>query len=160
MKHIPIIVGTALTSLLLGCSSTPVAVAPVGPNPASLVNPGKNGQLEVFSALAGHTEGNNPTWFQHTDYTIYNQHGVVVKHVDNTVGYYASSPRLISLPPGKYLVKAEAKDYPSVLVPVVIDPGRITKVHLDDAWQPAQPGKVACVRLPAGNPVGWSTDAR
>ncbi|HEX4348942.1 MAG TPA: hypothetical protein VH251_01075, partial [Verrucomicrobiae bacterium] len=142
-------------SLLVGCS-TPVAVGPVGPNPYALENSTKNGQLEVFSALTPRTEGDDPTWYQHTDYTVYNQRGDAVKHVNNTVGHYATEPRLIDLPPGQYLVKAEAKDYPSVTVPVVIDPGRMTKVHLDGTWRPADNRKTAFVRLPAGNPVGWS----
>ncbi len=158
MKRSPILIGMALASGLLGCATTPVAVAPVGPNPSGPKDPGRNGQLEVFSALAGRTEGNNPTWFQHTDYSIYNLRGKPMKHVDNTVGYYASAPRLISLPPGKYFVRAEARDYLSVAVPVVIQPGQITKVHLDDAWQPPDVRKTAFVRLPAGNPVGWSAD--
>jgi hypothetical protein len=159
MKYMPTIAGMTLMSLLLGCS-TPVTVGPVGPNPAALENPAKKGQLEVFSALTPRTEGNNPTWYQHTDYTIYNLHGRTVKHVNNTIGYYSSEPRLINLPPGKYLVKAEAEDYPSVTVPVIIDSGRITKVHLDDAWRPADDRKTAFITLPAGNPVGWSTNAK
>ena len=159
MKHVFTLAGIALTSLLLGCS-TPVAVGPVGPNPAALENPARNGRLEVFSALAPRTEGNNPTWYQHTDYTVYSQQGKVVKRVDNADGYYSSEPRLVSLPPGKYLVKAEAKDYLSVAVPVVIDSGRITKVHLDDTWRPADNRKTALVTLPGGNPIGWSAYAR
>jgi hypothetical protein len=160
MKHIPAILGTATTSLLLACSTTQVAVAPVGPNPTGGLIATKNGQLEVFSAVTGRVEGNNPTWYQHTDYTIYNPKGEVVKYVKNAPGYYATAPRLINLPAGKYVVRAEAKDYPAIRVPVVIEPGRITRVHLDDAWQPAGARETAFVRLPAGNPVGWSAGVR
>lgn len=160
MKRIPVIIGIGLSSWLLGCASTPVVMAPVGPNPAALDTHTKTGQLEVFSALAGCSEGNNPTWFQHTDYTVYDRRGNQVEHVHNTVGYYATRPRLISLPPGHYVVEAEAKDYLSVEVPVVIAPGRLTKVHLDDAWRPAGVRKTELVSLPAGNPVGWAASAR
>jgi hypothetical protein len=159
MKHIVTLTGMALTSLLLGCS-TPVALGPVGPNPAALKQPARDGQLEVFSVLTPRTEGDNPTWYQHTDYTIYDQRGDVVKRVDNADGYYSSKPRLVSLPPGKYLVKAEAKNYLSVAVSVVIDSGRITKIHLDDAWRPANNPKTAFVTLPGGNPIGWRAYAR
>src|SRR5215469_4299414 len=114
MKHIPAIMGTALASLLVGCASTPLVVSPIGPNPYRPETQTTNGQLEVFSALIGRTEGDNPSWYQHTDYTIYNEKGFAVKRVRNTVGYYATAPHVINLPAGKYLVKAEAKDYPNV----------------------------------------------
>src|SRR5215469_3770861 len=117
MKHVPAIIGTALTSLLVGCASTPVVVSPIGPSPNRPEIQSANGQLEVFSALTGRTEGDNPTWYQHTDYTIYNQHALAVKRVRNTIGYYAAAPHVINLPPGKYFVKAEAKDCPIVTVP-------------------------------------------
>jgi len=151
----------AMTLLLLGCSSTPVAVAPVGPNPAGgLTNNGGNGQLEVFSALKGRTEGNNPTWYQHSSYFIYDGEGNRLEWVDNSPGYYATAPRLITLPAGHYVVKAQAKDYFWVQVPVVIEPGRITKVHLDDAWQtPTGTPKTELVSVPAGYPVGWRAGA-
>ncbi len=149
----------ALTSALLGCA-TPVTVGLVGPNPAAVENPNRHGQLKVFSALTPRFEGTNPTWYQHTDYTVCNPQGGTIKRVNNTVGYYSSEPRIINLPPGNYLVKAEAKDYLSVTVPVVIDSGRITKVHLDGAWRPADNRKTALVTLPGGNPVGWSAYAR
>lgn len=158
MKYVSTVAGAVLISLLTGCSSTPVAVAPVGPNPAGGKSYARNGQLEVFSALTSRTEGDNPTWFQHTDYTVYDQKGKTVKRVANEAGYYALSPRLVTLPPGKYIVQAEAKDYLSVKVPVVIKPGQITRVHLDDAWKPANTPKTEIVSLPSGNPVGWNLD--
>jgi hypothetical protein len=115
--------------------------------------------LEVFSALSGRREGSNPTWYQHSDYYICNSQGKRLEHVDNANGYYAQSPRVISLPPGKYLVKARAKDTLRIDVPVVIKPGEITRVHLDGDWQPlsATPG-TKLVEAPAGYPVGWCVD--
>lgn len=160
MKRIFVVAGAALAWLAAGCSSTPLAVSPVGPNPAGVNHNTKFGQLQVFSALIGRTEGDNPTWFQHTDYTVYNQNGKAVKHVANEAGHYAETPRLIRLPPGRYVVKAQAKDYLSVEVPVVIVAGRVTRVHLDNAWQPTAARKTGLVSLPAGNPVGWNAEAK
>jgi hypothetical protein len=160
MKRIPAIIGTVSILLFVGCASTPVVVSPIGPNPNRPESQSANGQLEVFSAQTGRTEGDNPTWLQHTDYTIYNQQGQAVKRVRNTVGYYATAPHVISLPPGKYLVKAEAKDYPDVTVPVIIDRGRLTRVHLDDAWRTPAVSVNSFIKLPTGNPVGWSPDAK
>ena len=158
MKIIPTFLGTALASILVGCSSTPVVLAPVGPSPVAMGATSGSGQLEVFSAMRGHTEGNNPTWYQHTDYYIYDDQNKPLKHVNNKVGHYDRAPRVVDLPPGRYIVKAKAKDYLWIKVPVVIDPGKTTEVHLDDAWTPSQDSKqTELVSVPAGYPVGWRT---
>jgi hypothetical protein len=156
MKTIPIILGSALASLMLGCSSTPVTLAPVGPGPIVSENTGGKGQLEVFSALRGHTEGNNPTWYQHTDYYIYNDQNQRVQFVDNKLGHYDRTPRMVELPPGRYIVKARAKGYLWVKVPVVVAAGKTTEVHLDNAWAPSPEATAdGLVSAPAGYPVGW-----
>jgi hypothetical protein len=155
-KSILIISEIALICLLAGCSSTPVALAPVGPSPIySLPTAGK-GQLEVFSALSGRVEGDNPTWYQHSDYYVCNTRGRRLEHVDNAIGEYSEAPRIVTLPPGKYIVKARAKGILLAEVPVIIEPGQITKVHLDGNWQPqATARKTELVKAPAGYPVGW-----
>lgn len=153
---ITIILGATVTALLAGHATAAMVLAPVGPNPFGLRNPAASGQLQVFSALEGHSEGNDPAWFQHTGYYLYNSHGRLLRHVDNTVGYYARAPRLISLPAGKYLVKAQAKDAFWLEAPVVIKPGQTTDIHLDGDWRlPASTPKADLVSAPAGYPVGW-----
>jgi hypothetical protein len=140
-----------------------VALAPVGPNPAGAANGATKttGHLEVYSALTECHEGDeydtNPMWYQHTDYVVCNSNGERIRHVFNTVGHYAQRPRRIDLPPGEYLVKAEAKDYMAVEIPVIIRPGRTTRVHLDGAWHPSIPNSEV-VSAPAGYPVGWRRD--
>ena len=99
---IHVILGAACALLCVGCASAPVALEPVGPNPNGSPAPTPNGQLEVFSALAGRTEGDNPTWRQHTDYYVCNPQGRRLERVDNTIGYYAQAPRLITLPAGTW----------------------------------------------------------
>jgi hypothetical protein len=159
-----VLCAVALTLLAIGCSSPPLALAPVGPNPAALNDQTPNGQLdgqlEVFSALSGHSEGDNPAWFQHVDYAIYSVQGRCLKHVYNIAGYYSRRPCIISLPAGQYVVKTRAKDYQFVEVPIVIDQGRRTRVHLDDAWRPSNISGTALVALPTGYPVGWAASAR
>ena len=156
MKRICLFLSAGLIAMLAGCASTPVALAPVGPNPTASANPASNGRLQVFSSLIGRSEGDNPTWYQHTGYFVYDLHGVLVKHVDNTVGRYEEAPRQVKLAAGKYLVKAQANDYFWVEVPVMIERGETTRVHLDDHWQvPANASKAVVVSLPNGNPVGW-----
>jgi hypothetical protein len=155
-KNILLILGAAVASLLTGCSSAPVALAPVGPNPAGIQTTTADGQLEVFSALSGRGEGNDPTWYQHSDYYICDRHGKRLKHVDNAPGYYAQSPRIVTLLPGKYMVMARAKGILWTKVPVVIKSGEITRVHLDGNWQPSSDTpKTEVVSAPQGYPIGW-----
>lgn len=159
MKSSILIAGMALAGLLNGCS-TPVSVATVGPNPVNLTDNSDSGRLQVFSALVGRTEGNNPTWYQHRGYVILDRNGKTVMHVGNQVGKYDPSPQVVSLKPGKYVVKAESQDYLSVEIPVQVERGRITRLHLDDTWKPAYSSGSELVTLPSGTPVGWSIDAR
>jgi hypothetical protein len=162
MKNIPIILGTALLSVLLGCASAPVVIAPVGPNPVGARIVSAEGRLLVYSGLEAESDNenqggfDNPAWYQHTDYNIYTRDGKLVRHVENSIGHYEQAPRLVSLPTGQYYVKARAADYMWVKVPVTIKRGLITKVHLDDQWMP--PTDIASsqvVSLPNGKPVGW-----
>jgi len=160
MKHVCFLLGASLVSLWVGCASTPVALAPVGPDPAGNKSMATDGGLQVFSSLVGRTEGDNPTWYQHTDYYVYDLRGRLVKRVKNNVGYYAEAPRRVILPAGRYLVKAQANDYLRVSVPVTIKRGQTTSVHLDDSWTfPGDAPKTKLVRLPNGSPVGWQAES-
>jgi len=153
--------------LLASCASPPIALAPVGPGPlAGRFPSNRTGRLQVFSSLAEQSDDQNqggsgasPIWYQHTDYNVYDARGKLVKHVDNTVGHYSTSPRLVSLRPGNYTVRARDEEWLSVNVPVVIERGRTTKVHLDENWEPpAGTQKTQVVSAPDGNPVGWRAD--
>ena len=148
--------------LTAGCSSTPpVTLAPVGPNPIGFAAASGDGQLQVFSAQSGRDEGENPTWYRHTDYDIYNQDGKRLEHVHNGVGYYSQAPRVVTLPAGEYIVMARACDIMQVRVPVVIKPSETTSIHLDGKWRPLMntPG-AQVVTAPSGYPVGWSAGAQ
>ena len=119
-----------------------------------------DGGLQVFSRLIGRSEGDNPTWYQHTDYYIYGRDGKLARRIGNNDGRYAEPPRQVMLPAGQYLVVAQANDYFWVEVPVTIKRGQTTRVHLDDHWQPpADAPKTELVCLPNGNPVGWCVAA-
>jgi hypothetical protein len=160
-KNILILWGAVVVSLFTGCSSAPVVLAPIGPNPAALQSNGGTGQLEVFSALSGRTEGSNPTWERHTDYYVCNPQGKRLEHVDNSNGKYSQSPRIIDLPPGQYLVEARAKGILHTRVPVMIKSGALTQVHLDGSWQPvADATPTELVFAPNSYPVGWSANSQ
>lgn len=153
MKKI-LIIWVAAALVLAGCATRQVSLAPVGPNPSGVAVGDGNGQLEVFSALSDRSEGNNPTWRQHSDYYVFNLHGSRVKDVMNASGYYSTAPRLVTLPPAEYIVRARAKGAFWMTVPVVIKSNEITRVHLDGSWQPDVPG-ADVVMAPQGYPVGW-----
>jgi len=158
-KSVYLLVGIGMVSWVLGCASTPLTVAPVGPNPSGTESAAAKGGLRVFSSLVGRSEGDNPPWYQHTDYSVYDLQGKLVKRVHNTVGHYAQAPRRVILPVGRYLVKAQANDYFRVSVPVTIKRGQTTSIHLDDNWKlPADTPRTELVSLPDGQPVGWQAD--
>ncbi len=159
MKYLPAIPGVAMSPLLFGCATAPLALAPVGHNPAGVQANTTSGKLEVFSALEPQSEGDTPFWYQHEDYVVRNLKGKRVRYVDNSVGYYESAPRIISLPPGRYRVRANAADGRQADIPVVIEPGRITRVHLDDHWSPPPDApQREFVFDSHGTPVGWHAD--
>ena len=164
MKRVSIALGAGLVLVAAGCSTAPVALAPVGPNPARSPRMTATGELQVFSRLEEKSDNQNqgstdPAWYQHADYAVYDAHGKLVARVVNTIGHYEQSPRRTALPPGQYLVRAPAKDYLQVELPVTIERGRITRVHLDDEWQlpPAIP-QTELVSTLGGEPVGWKAD--
>jgi hypothetical protein len=150
--------------LLASCASQPITLAPVGPNPFAVGASIGTGHLQVFSCLAERSDDQNqgstdPVRYQHTDYNIYDVRGKLVRHVDNNLGHYSTSPRLVSLQPGNYTVRARSKESLSVEVPVVIERGRTTKVHLDENWKPpAGAQQTEIVSAPGGYPVGWRAD--
>ncbi len=146
--------------LLVSCASQSVVPDAVGPSPLLGATSSGAGYLRVFSRqiaiTEGFDEGANPAFYQHSDYRVYGERGQLVRYVPNSVGKYDPRPRLVSLPPGQYVVKARAKDYLAVQVPVVIRQGQITDVHLDNRWAPptgANPNEL--VVEPNGNPIGW-----
>jgi hypothetical protein len=157
MRSTQTLLGATVAVLLAGCSSTPLALAPVGPNPGAMKTTGKTGDLEVYSALTGCAQGNDPTWYQHTDYTVRDATGKRVRHVENQVGFYETKPKPVELMPGKYYVDAEANGYVAVAVPVIIRAGQTTRVHLDGQWHPAGVTQTALVNFPQGGPVGWAS---
>lgn len=155
-KRILITMGTGVVVLFLAGCATPTHLGTVGPGPSQVQLAESKGQLEVYSVPSGHTEGNNPTWFQYSDYTIYTRHGRRLEYVDNSRGYYSTRPVVIDLPPGRYTVEARAKGMLLTRVRVVIKSGEKTSVHLDGNWQPPSDTPVTeLVTTPEGYPVGW-----
>jgi len=153
-----------VVALLASCVSRPLVLEPVGPSPSTAdASRGGTGRLQVFSSLVEEhddqnqgSSGADPGWQQHSDYDVYDAYGKHVRHVGNAVGHYASRPRSVLLPSGRYTVRAEASDWLCVEVPIVIERDRTTTVHLDDHWEPP-PGtpKSQVATAPNGIPIGY-----
>jgi hypothetical protein len=150
-----LIFGAAL--LMAGCHSALVVQTPVGPEPFGRQTGEPNGQLLVFSAKEARADGDDPTYYQHSDYSVYNSKGKRIKHVGNSEGHFDEAPRLVSLPPGTYTVKARAECFDWVVVPLSIKAGRTTALHLDKGWKPTFSARNNdLVNLPGGYVIGWS----
>jgi hypothetical protein len=119
--------------------------------------------LEVFSATEKSIPfaSDDPTSFNlHSGYEIYDAAGHAVRFVMNHDSNMDESPDMVSLPPGKYRVLATSTWCGQVSVPVVIEQGKITVVHLDNNWFPSQKADASqLVCLPNGDAVGWSAAA-
>ena len=161
----PTLLGALIIPLLAGCASTPTALSPVGPDPASQVGAGpenSKGYLEVFTATVKSmpVASDDPTSFNlHSSYDIYSPSGKDI-FVANHASDMDEGPDRVILPAGNYNVLANSTWCGQVSVPVMVQKGRTTVLHLDDNWWP-----VTCsasnqlVYLPNGDAVGWSGSA-
>jgi hypothetical protein len=167
--HFALIVGGLSLNAALADNAVSPSVPPVGPAPMSSVSITGDGSLQVFSARAKHDPGylwdifvggvNDDAQFDpaHSDYTIYGTDGKVVRKVRNAREPNDAKPTVVALAPGSYLVKADDRDYGSVTVPIVIQPGELTTVNLERGKNPVinAANKGDLVLLHGYRVVGW-----
>jgi hypothetical protein len=173
-----------LTPALLcvaGCAQvSPVALQQVGPRVALVNQQINTGILQVYTARErapinvnaeeffwNNDFGKNEFLYEpvHTRYVIYTADGQLVQHVRNRTGSNDADPATVVLAPGRYRIEALAEDFSdacsTVVVPVCIDPGMSTTVHLDGRWKPSGPlNENEMVRLPNGSLVGWQSQCQ
>jgi len=131
----------------------------VGPAQAHQTQAESAGTLMVYSALdqSPHFNGSDyHAWY--SPYEVMSEDGQIVKKVANDTSTVVQGPAEVKLAPGKYRVKARANGYGLVIVPVLIEPERLTTVHLEggDKWKGDEAiAKSNAVRLPGGGIVGW-----
>ena len=157
IKHV--VPGAIIIPLLTGCAFTPVALNSVGPEPRGAESFIATGYIQVFSDTEEHDIGHGEPYYTHKGYGIYDTAGKQVKYVPNHIGDMDESPTLVEIPTGHYQVDAESSAYGPVRVPVVIQAGKTTLLHLDGIWQPTSnisPNQL--VRLPNGEAIGWSSN--
>jgi len=162
-KLTALFLGAAVLPFLSGCISNPTPVSSVGPEPSAQASAHATGRLRVFSATQTRAGENTSAdysgyFYPHSSYEIKNNAGDTVKYVRNRAVYMDQSPDSVKLPPGRYNVVAESTWCGLVKVPVVIEAGKTTVVHLDANWNP--PLKTASekvVKLPDGEAAGWAS---
>jgi hypothetical protein len=165
MKNTWVFVVIGILGTMAGCTTTPLTLnEPVGPSPLIASSGESAGKLKVYSATEEeHTVGNQTAYFKRSPYDIYSSDGKQIKHInDNNRSEFLPLPRTVELPPGNYRVEAlEAVGFGEpVAVPVVIEAGRTTEVHLNGHWEPPSDApKKDLVLAPAGFPIGWRANS-
>ncbi len=162
---------------LVGCTLPQMAtrIPPVGPAPTASSTGLREGALQVYSApkparldpemaerLWDENSGGNDFKYSHvhTDYAIYSVQGRLLQQVHNASAAEYAQPALVRLPSGRYslVVQAEEETGESLdlNIPVEVQPGRTTVVHLEGDWRPAvHYTNAEVVRLPDGQIAGW-----
>ena len=177
VRCIALVVAASGLVWVAGCASTPkVAIGePVGPAPSGSANVSGQGHLEVYSAwqerpvaenlseyLWEYDMGDNAlaSGLAHSSYIIRDGNGKVLRFVPNSQSPTDPQPTRVTLSPGHYQIEAQAEETGgktlTVLLPVLIEPGKTTVVHLLGRWKPkGQFSESDVVRLPDGQIAGW-----
>jgi hypothetical protein len=148
----------ALPWFLMSCAThPPMALGTVGPESATGRVTQGQGYLVVYSETQPMHLDKGIPYYIHTSYVVETPPDRRVKSVANHLGDMDSAPQRVALPAGAYRVVAHSTDYGRVRVPVVIEPYRITEIHLQGkgSWQPPSKPGAELVRLPDGEPIGW-----
>jgi hypothetical protein len=174
MRHVcSIAASTAVLCMAGYASPTHITVSePVGPAPTEQARARGGSTLEVYSArvrapvdvyreefLWNNDFGRNAFLYEpaHSDYTICDRDGKVLQHVRNARNPEDPEPAVVPLAPGEYEVKAKARDFGLVTIPVVIEAGKLTVVNLQREKNPAVAAVAGthAVVLGGYEVVGW-----
>jgi hypothetical protein len=132
---------------------------PVGPAETA-----PSGRLVVYTATVPslNEAGARFDWANnynlHTDYTVYRPNRSVFLKVRNSFGPYDENAKTVSLPAGRYTIRAKSEHDGWVLVSILIKPGRLTTVKLADSIDSPHQRNIPAsqaIRTPSGEVVGW-----
>ena len=157
------LIGSVFIPFVTSCVYKALALATVGPESIVHASSATKGYLQVFSATQKSVPVvSDDSWLLdlHTGYEIYDQSGKESRFVPNHMSNLDTSPDTVTLMAGTYNIVAESTWCGLVTVPVVIQKGKTTVVHLDNNWFPSSntpAGKL--VFLPNGEAVGWSGES-
>jgi len=119
-----------------------------------------NGTLLVYSAFRRNADFNSrdPNRPEYSDYEIFSPDGQLQQRVHNNTGTILQDAASVTLPAGKYQIKARANGYGFVTVPVIIAEQQNTILHLEGGgfWPDESAfNQTNAVRLPDGLIIGW-----
>ena len=150
-------------ALFSGCATKKggLALNTVGPasDQTTMAN-STNGTLIVYSAYEVNADfaGRDRRSPVYSDYKILTGDGRLLRKVHNNSGTILQDAVPAELAPGKYQVVAPANGYGHVTVPVMIETGRTTVLHLEGGgfWPDESVfNQTNAVRLPDGLIIGW-----
>jgi hypothetical protein len=144
--------------LIASCASAPPTMVheTVGAIPG-VGNEEQNGFLMVYSrtVLTTPPPGDSPSVLSYTDYEIAAADGTLFEQVANG----DEEPTRVTLPKGTYTVVADSDTSGKVTVPVAIEAGKITVVHVEreEDWKEASARvrSADLVWLPNGQAIGF-----
>jgi hypothetical protein len=156
VKHLNVLLLGCLIGMVSGCASQPAVLSPVGPPPLDRPSGAPDAGLSVFSAGDFGTPGDELAQY-HSGYWLYAADGKRLKYINNRAGSQGREPARVSLPPGRYKVLARAAAFGIVTVPVVLEAGKTTFVHLDgsELTGASRTATAEFVSLPDGLIIGW-----
>jgi|ERR1043165_154178 hypothetical protein len=150
-----------LVLIWTGCQTQPhLVLERVGPassgTPLSKVALIGSGYLVVYSATETRHSGKSLKVYPHTSYVIETEEGKFLKWISNATGPIDENPSVVRLRAGFYKIRAQDDNYGRITVPVLIQDGQTTTVHLETRAVPATELLDAnnSVRLPDGRFVG------
>jgi hypothetical protein len=142
------IIATALTA----CASAPTTDVHETVGPALALNEERTGVLIVYSATAWMRDSDGPSVLSYTDYRIEASDGTLLKQVTNG----NEEPAHVALPKGIYTVVAQSDTSGTVAVPVAIETGKATVLHLEREKDWKEPVlRAELVQLPNGQAIGF-----
>jgi len=161
------------TALLSGCATgsgpNGLVLDPVGPAmlpPAQMTSSvSPTGTLVVYSAYRRNADFNarDCNRPEYSDYEIFSNAGVFQQRIHNNSGTILQDVVPVTLPAGKYKVKARANGYGIVTIPVVIEARQNTVLHLEGGgfWPNESVfNQTNAVRLPDGLVIGWKAQPK
>ena len=131
-KHPWLGLGLAVMTMS-GCAANEQALPlkPMGPVTTVPRHAAHGGFLIVYTPIEEPRVFPDTMYAPHRGYEIFDSRGNLVRTVLNHVGAWDESPDLVTLPPGRYTVKAESATGNSLVVPVIVKADRPTSVNLE-----------------------------
>lgn len=163
MKTLHLLTLTLAATLVSGCAAgkNGLVLNTVGPSPSQSMAAGStNGTLLVYTAYTRNADffGRDSRRPEYSDYKIVSADGNLVLRVHNNNGTILQDLKSVELAPGKYNIFARVNGYGHLAIPVMVEGGQTTVLHLEggNSWpNEAAFNATNSVSLPDGRIIGW-----